>query len=530
MPRSTTPLLPVLPLVAAAALVAPRAAVAVTITSATCAQQADNLLRYDCSITTDARARVWVDFCEGSGCSFDRESESSFMVTSHELTLWNLEPNTTYEWQAHAHDRWGADTDGTYSFTTLGLDDLDLDGTDEPDLAGILMTPTFSTTETSAVEHVLFDFGCGGSSSAETDYLIITDTDGTIVWYQDIIGITGSRGSTIGGYAVGRGVNHIHAVINKEYIVEWDMSGEVHSLMCRCDSSGLCTNGDTPDVCFDEWVHHDLVVKDDMLWAVTAEEVSFPDRDDCDGDPTTKTIDFIMDGVLAWTRDGTEVINWDMSEVYTPWSCGQENYWNLQMDGEDWAHANSLWVNSDNEWTLSLRFLNRIIHVDGDPSSSTFGDLIWDLSGNLLDSSDDWDLISSASYAAQFSWQHHAWWKPDGTLMVYDNQTLGPHDTRSIAIEFDETAMTADIVDEHDLGMICNGQGAAFDMLPSGHIVANCSDDGTTPGVVDPTIMEFTGTGSTTAWEMDVSCGTTTYPMASRVGPLYRAQPFYFQH
>jgi hypothetical protein len=531
MKRLNTQILPALPLVVAAVVLAvPRSAGAVTVTSAACVQQTNNLLRYDCTITTDDLARVWVDFCEGSGCSFDRASESSYMTTSHEVTLWNLKPNTTYDWQAHAHDRWGADTDGTYSFTTGDLTDLDGDGTTDPDLAGILFTPTYSSTETSAVEHVLLDFGCGSSAVQETDYLIIADTDGNIVWYQSIIGVTGHRGSTVGGYTVGRGVNRIHAILDKEYIVEWDLSGEQQSVMCRCDSAGLCSNGNVPDVCFDDWVHHDLVVKDDTLWAITAEEVSYSDLDDCDEDPSTKTLDFIMDGVNAWTRDGTQIVDWDVSQIYGPWTCGQENYWNMQMDGEDWAHANSLWVNSHDEWTLSLRFLNRIIHVDGDPSSTTFGELIWDLSGNLKDASDDWTVISSAGYTANFSWQHHAWWKPGGTLMVYDNQTLGPGTTRAIAIDLNEKTYTADIVGEYDLGTSCFGQGAAFDMLPSGHTVANCSDNSTTPGVVDASIYEFTGTGSTTAWEMTVSCDSSTSPPSTRIGPLYRAQPFYFEH
>ncbi len=530
MVRLSKPLLHCLvALVATLLLAVPAVAGAVTITSAVCAQQATNVLRYDCTVTTDTRARVWIDFCEGVGCSFDRESESSFLVTTHEVTLWNLLPSTTYSWQAHAHDRLGADTDGTYTFTTQGLNDANFDGTDDVDLSTIVMTPTFSATASPTVENVLMEFGCGESGSMESDYLIIANTEGEIVWYQDVSEATGKRPATIGGFTVGRGVNRIHALVDKEYIVEYDLSGELMGLMCRCDSAGLCSNGAVPDGCFDDYVHHDLMVMDNTLWVITAEEVSYPDTDDCDGDPSTTTLDFITDGVAAFTLDGTQILEWDMSQIYTPWACGQEGYWALQMDGEDWAHANSIWVNQDLEWTISLRFTNMVIQVDGDPASPDFGELVWELAGASSDTTDDWRLWSS-SLEPNFSWQHHAWWKRDGRMMLYDNNSMGPIDTRVVEIEFDESTMAAEIVEEYDLGMTCNGQGSAFDMLPSGNVVANCSDDTTTRGIVDGTIFEFESTGHTTVWEMDVSCDATASPAGTRIGPLYRAQVFSFDH
>jgi hypothetical protein len=507
----------------------PRLVGAVTITSASCAQQSDNVLRYDCTVTTDVLARVWIDLCEGSGCSYDRESESSFLRTTHEITIWNLAPSTSYQWQAHAHDRWGADTDGPHSFTTSDLSDANGDGTDDVYLSTVVLAPSWSATGTSHVENLLFPFGCGGSGTVSSDYLIIADTDGRIVWYQDVAQAMGYAPATIDAFTVGRGVNRIHAIVDKEYIVEYDLSGELVSLMCRCDASGLCSNGATPDVCFDDYVHHDLQVRDGLLWALTAQEVSFPDPADCDGDASTTTLNFIMDGLNAWSLDGTQVVDWDMSEIYTPWLCGQDFYWRGLMDGEDWAHANSLWVSADDAWTISVRFTSTIIQVEGDLASPDWGQLLWELRGDAADTSDDWSLTSS-SYSPDFNWQHHAWWTLGGTMMLYDNQRMTTDNSRAIELDFDETTGVAEVVAAYDLGMGCDGQGGAFDLQPSGHVVANCSDVTATPGVIDASVYEFDPSSTTPVWQLDVSCDQSASPPGFRAGPLYRAQPFSFDH
>jgi hypothetical protein len=529
VPSTASSLSALLVATAVLAFMAPRTAGAVTITAASCAQQSDNMLRYDCTVTTDAPSRVWIDLCEGSGCSYDRESESSYLQTTHRVTLWNLTPSTTYQWQAHAHDPWGADTDGPHSFTTADLSDPDGDGTDEVYLSTILMTPTWSSTGTAFVDNVLFGFGCAASGTVSSDYLIIADSDGDIVWYQDVTQVTGSSPTTIDGYTVGRGVNRIHAILDKEYIVEYDLSGELVSLMCRCDSAGLCTNGAVPDVCFDDYLHHDLLVKDGILWALTAQEVSYADTADCDGDPSTTTLDFVMDGVNGWTLDGTQVVDWDMSEIYTPWLCGQEQYWSGRMDGEDWAHANSIWVGADKRWTMSIRFTSEVIQVEGDAADADFGQLVWELSGDAADSGDDWSLTST-SFSPDFNWQHHAWWTLQGTMMLYDNQRLTTDDSRAIELDLDATTGVAEVIAEYDLGLGCDGQGGAFDMQPSGHIVVNCSDVTSTPGVVDASIYEFDPASTTPVWQLDVSCDASASTPGYRVGPLYRAQPFQFVH
>ena len=511
------------------ALAVPSAAHAVTITSASCAQQADNVLRYDCTVTTDGLARVWIDLCEGSGCTFDRQSELSHMETTHEVTLWNLKPSTTYEWQATADDRTGSATDGPYGFTTSDLSDIDGDGVADLGLAGVQLSVWTAKTGPHSVENVLINWGCADAADGGSDYLIIADDEGNIVWYQDPSSVTGGETANLNGYTVGRDVNRIHAIIDHEYIVEYDLSGELVWLMCHCDAKGQCSSGDVPDTCFADYVHHDLIVRDGTLWALTAEDVSFPDVDDCDADPSTSEIEYVMDGVNAWILHGSQIIDWDMSEIYEPWTCGTESYWGRHLDGEDWAHANSLWVNGDQQWTISSRYIDTVTQVVGDPSDPDYGQIVWELSGEAKDASDDWELISS-SYDAEFDWQHHAWWTLDGTMMLYDNNTMGALDSRVLEIEFDDSAMTAEIIGAYDLGTSCDGQGGAYDTQPGGSFVVNCSDDSSTPGATDPFIVEFPHSGSATTWEMDISCGPVDTTPTYRMGPMYRSVVFQFQH
>ncbi len=519
-------------LLAFAMLAAPRLALAVSITSAVCTQQVTNVLRYDCAVTTDAMAQVRIDLCEGTGCSFDRSSEVSFKALDHEVTVWNLRPETTYTWQARASDRFGTATDGPYTFTTASLLDSNGDGVDDAALSAMSVSTWFSSSEPATVDDVLFTFGCADSGAPESDQLIITDSDGTVVWYKSLRGLTGVAPSMSGGFTVDQRRHRIHVIVNHDYIYDLDMAGEVHHLFCRCDSAGLCPNGDTPDGCWDEdeYVHHEVLVKDGVLWALTAEEIPFTDTLDCDKDLATTTIDFMMDGVRAWRLDtGAPLVDWDMSEIYTPWRCGMLSYWSAVSDAEDWAHANSLWVDGDNHWTISNRYVSEVIQVEGDPTDPDFGQLIWEMAGDSTDTGDDW-TVSSAASSPDFSWQHHAWFTRAGTMMLYDNNVTGSEDSRVLELALDESSMVAEVVAEYDTALRCMGQGGGFDIGPGGNMLVNCSDDTDTSSVIDATIMEFSVSTASTVWEMELGCDGTATPPGSRNGPQYRAMPFSFEH
>jgi len=494
-----------------------------------CTQQALNVLRYTCSVQTMASAEVWIDFCEdssGSGCTFDRESLHSSSGTTHSFTLWNLKPSTNYDWQAYARDGSGHDTAGTYQFTTSSLADPDQDGTNEVDLSSISFT--INTPGTYEVENVLFNYACRDPSAIyETDYLIIADASGNIVWYQDVRHIAGTSYSSISGFSMTRPERHILVIVDHEWIIEYDLAGTEQGLYCRCDASGKCPDGIAyPDVCFDDYVHHDVREKGDLVWALTAEDMQYHDPEDCNkNDDTGEYVDFVMDGLYAFSDTGIAE-EWDISEVMTPYGCSTDSYWGSKLSGFNWSHANSIWLGPDQLWTLSLRDLNRVIQVYGDPLDADYRDIKWELSGDPSDTGDDWALTSDTGFDDDFNRQHHAWLTLDGT-MFYDNHNqdgINSSTTRAIEIEFDNSAGVADIIAEYDLGLDCTHTGSAFDMLPSGNVVVTCGPATGSPA--SSVIQEFDTSGSTEVWEMKINCDSS----GARNGPVYRGRPVFFVH
>jgi len=77
---------------------------ALVITGATCTQQADNSLRFDCTVTTDVASNAFIKFGEDLpvGCQEPRSTAASFNKTSHEFTLHGLKPSDTFDWRDYA--------------------------------------------------------------------------------------------------------------------------------------------------------------------------------------------------------------------------------------------------------------------------------------------------------------------------------------------------------------------------------------------------------------------------------------------
>jgi hypothetical protein len=77
-------------------------------------------------------------------------------------------------------------------------------------------------------------------------------------------------------------------------------------------------------------------------------------------------------------------------------------------DGEDWTHANGLYARaSDGSLLLSLAGLNMVAEVDGDT-----GEINWTVLGSQVTPSD-----------AAFALQHSPSWTPDGTLLIFANES-----------------------------------------------------------------------------------------------------------
>ncbi len=508
-----------------------------TINAATCTSTS-NALRFHCSIETDVQAQVLLQFCDattgGSACTKDRVSESVPFGTYSEdcavgsscyefqLTVWNLISGHDYEWQAFADNVYGSDT---YA-PAPPADEFTAGALPSPSLSAINLSIT--TSGSPSVQNLLFNYGCkpttGPGSSTDNGYMIVADAVGNIVWYQDPRDATGLDDASIGGLRLTRPDHHVLAIDSKEYVLEYDMSGELLGMLSR-------SSGDFNDGAVDRYVHHDLKREGSTTYVLTAREYSYVDADDCDADgDTTEEFTYIMDGVMAFdhTASWSLVDTWSLTEIYNPYDCGGRlpiaaggscgtTLWGSAMSGCDWAHANSMWVDDAGTWLLSFKDQDLVIEVD-----ESDGSLMWELPGD--GSSTDWTLDTGSSISdPTFNNQHHAWWMPTANnMMLYDNHVThlagaSTTEPRALQLQFNPGAGTYAVVDEWVTEPAgsgdCNSKGSAFNMLPSGHVMATCAPSGI--------IREF-GTYGSELWRLTLSCDSTTTPS----GNLYRAEPF----
>ncbi|MFH1464802.1 MAG: aryl-sulfate sulfotransferase [Pseudomonadota bacterium] len=486
-----------------------RPAAALSVVSATCTVSADNLLRYDCEVELDSPGLAWIAFGEGS--VRDRRTVlARARRTHHQFTLVNLAQGTTFTWQVLAWTPRGRARGTVGTFTTSDLADLDGDGVDDADFA-FTVTPT--ATGTSELDQLLINYGCG----VGTDHLVILDAAGRVVWYQDL---RHDSSSTPVVTALGWADRHPMAIVDDEWLLEYSLEGELLRQSCFCDASGLCPDGSAPATsCLPTYVHHEIVRQHGLTWVLAAEALT-PETDvyDCDGDgDTTDTYTRIVDGVLGLDDDFLVQQEWWLDEAFPDPTCPYyedhgRGYWTRHLTGSDWSHANSIWLDDDGRWTLSLRHLDSVIQVqaeEGDPDYAV-GELLWVLDGTGLGG--DFTLRSSIGASPlDFSMQHHAWWTDDGTMRLYDNQVPGTN-ARVLDLALDPASGDADIVASWDLGDSCPAQGSAYALETGGHLLALCPE-----GLF---VSEYDPASTSEVLRLDLACDGTP-----RGGPVYRAIP-----
>jgi hypothetical protein len=478
---------------------------ALSITAASCTQQVDNTLRFDCSVTTDGAADVWVGFCEhtGAACVYDRETPHVTLTAAGTatVTMYGMAESQAYDWRGVAKQGAVMAFGGRHSKTTGAL---------PAEMADITLT-TWGAA--SGVKNVMFNYSCEQGADPDHDWILIADTSGRVVWYQDPEDAMGSM-TTLSALNISRPDKHILAVAGHSYILEYSLAGSLVKLYCRDDDTvagDQCEDTSiSPDAYFTDYVHHDVMKTGSILWALTAENQTVSDTDNCDG--ASATFPIIVDGVYGFnTSTDTLAEEWDLSEVYSPsyadatcTSCSA-SYWSGELTGCDWSHANSLWVDAAKQWTISLRDWSRIISIDGDPVSGTYRDLDWELEGSGVGG--DFTLSSTPGYTATFSGQHAVMWTGSDTTLLYDNHTSTVGDD-SRAIEIDWSSGDADIVNEYLMessagsNLSCQTGGTALDLLPSGHKFAFCTSNHTAN---DPLFNEFDASNSL-VWGMKAEC------------------------
>ncbi len=494
------------------------AAFALTVTGASCSQQTNNSLRYDCTVTTDAASNAWINFAPDTtgGCDLLRTTSVSENSTTHSFTMFGMKPSEPYNWRAFAVPAGG----GAQVQSTCRLDTPGALPADGPRFDQIVVTKTGTAQQ---IKAVATHYGCYESGVDDPhDGLVVFDADGEIVWFQNVADDLGFTGTTFQLEAVSHSKPEktFLAVANHEIIVEYDMAGNLLTVLCRDDgtASGHChETGYTPDGFFDEevFVHHDVQRLGDEIVVLTARDVAVTDTDDCDADAnTTETFPIIVDGLAAFDTSGTfpvQTVDYLLTDIngmvvdYSTYNCKPPVYWNGQLAGSDVLHTNAFWIDVADQWMFSLKVPSTVMSVDRELGSGTTNDIMWEAVGSLTTG----DFSATAGgYDETFSDQHAVSWGPTGEFLIFDNGPGGGASTRGVAYDMDVGAMTLDVTGEYEMEnaagnpIMCPAGGSLFHTL-GGHALATCPE--TNPAAPYAVINEFNGSNNV-VWSLELEC------------------------
>ncbi len=423
----------------------------------TCALQADNALRFDCTVTTQTPGPIELEWAPTDGGT-TRSLTRAEATTEHAVTVWGMKPETEYILTVSAAD---------------GVSEVALTSGSLPDpLAG----PIATTTGTLSIGQVLVELPCGGLPT-----LAMLDTDGEIVWYQQYPqpDWTGAGIAYQGFQYTPRGTILLSLAMNE--IWEHTLAGEeVRHLVAGTDWPG-------------DPVHHDVHMAPNGRVYTLFGYVATP-----------MNAEYIFDGFFVFDDSGL-IGEWRMTDhfpITDGWGTGPAVFWqHIWPDVSDYAHANSIAALDDGTVLISLKGQETVFEVDGDPDSPTFGELRWALAGNPASHPYDGDftITSTGGVTAglDFYANHHASFFGTNRIGLFDNRS-GVGTSRGLVFDLDVTAGTADIVEVYETGMNCPAQGALYP-VSNGNRLLTCA--------AEQTVMEFAPGAATPHWTMDITCG-----------------------
>jgi len=159
-----------------------------------------------------------------------------------------------------------------------------------------------------------------------------------------------------------------------------------------------------------------------------------------------------------------------------------ESYEDLTAPAIRYSHNNSLWIDDDGNWIISLRHMSQVVKVN-----RITGEIMWALGGK----SNQFAFIGDhEEYApTYFSYQHDARRLPNGNISLFDNGTQHqPMHSRGVEYKLDEVNKTATMVWEYrpqpDIYVSIQG---GLQTLPDGHRLlgwGSAANDGA-PGVTE---------------------------------------------
>ncbi len=137
---------------------------------------------------------------------------------------------------------------------------------------------------------------------------------------------------------------------------------------------------------------------------------------------------FVRGSGLQEIQGGAAVFNWLSTDHPELYACSTEGNAYAQNNGADYAHWDSVHVDTDGHWIASFRHLDAVLKIDRGT-----GAIRWILGGPC----DQFGLAATQ----KFSHQHDASRAPDGRLSLFDNRNGGSA-SRVLVFNLDEVAKT----------------------------------------------------------------------------------------
>ncbi len=438
-----------------------------------------SVLRFSLELHSSVPTRAWAVFGE-DGSDETVTTSATTLSRDHSIGIWGLMAERDYIATVYVE---GPDGLGGVETVEAGVVPISV-GHLPPGLVQV-SAASFAPHDT---RYVLFDGECDGFEA-----LIIADHQGNIVWYQPFNADIGAFDFTDEGTVL----------LNLDYLVlvEMELDGTVLRQWLSSEDGGP----------INEYIHHEVFKQDGLYYVITAESY------DWDG------VTYINDGVQVFDEDATLVLEWDMADtladptLYPTEHAYDCEFWNDLFDSAaDWTHANSLHIDRDGNWLISLRHQDAVLKINNggmDESSPDFGRLEWWL-GEGGDFAWGPDTISSQ----WFEMQHHARTLEGGTLLMFDNANSAAS-ARVITMNLDTSTWQTEITREQTLDLYCESRSSVY-LTEHDHFLATC-------GPV-ATIREYSLEGEV-IWQLSASeptsCPDCVRPTMYRSIPLDTLYP-----
>jgi hypothetical protein len=191
--------------------------------------------------------------------------------------------------------------------------------------------------------------------------------------------------------------------------------------------------GDVTSIGYENTNPHDFVILPNGNYAVIAYNKVVRDLTDFGGAADSEVTDGILQEI---TPEGDLLFEWNSWDYFT----FEENPDFTHTKNLDYAHINSIDVDDNGDWIVSVKRKSQVIKIERDT-----GDVVWRLGGQTSDFEIENDPLGS------FCQQHTASFLDNGHILVFDNGGLCSHAldrsysrVAEYALDFDQ--MTAELV------------------------------------------------------------------------------------